>query len=113
VLTASRSDTGTSSGTTCTATVFDMARLLAATNVPAYVAADRSDACPCSLPDRSKPIATALDASPARAMSIFPLDGSASPTGPGTDPCTALTPHGFYGIEDDVVSAIVSFANTH
>ena len=46
-------------------------------------------------------------------MSIFPLDGSESPPGPGTDACTALTPHGFYGIEDDVVAAIVGWLKTH
>jgi hypothetical protein len=85
VLTASQTDTGQTSGTTRMATVLDNARLLAAINVPAYVAADRSDACPCCPPSRSKAVANALNESLARAIGIFPLDGSASPPGSGTD----------------------------
>jgi hypothetical protein len=113
VLAAAQTDVGQTGGTTCTATIFDSPRHLPVINVPIYATADRSDACPCSPPNRTKDILTALTASPAKGMSIFPLDGSPSPAGPGTDPCTALTPHGFYGIENDVVAAIVGWAKTH
>jgi hypothetical protein len=121
VLAAAQTDVGQSSSedqtstTTCTATIFDgRPLLLPEINVPVYLAADRDDDCPCSPPKRTKDIFTALTASPAKAMSIFPLDGSESPTGvAGLDPCTAMTPHGFVGIEDGVVAAIVSWAKTH
>jgi hypothetical protein len=121
VLAAAQTDIGSSrsqdntSTTTCTATIFDpRPLLLPEINVPVYLTADRDDDCPCSPPKRTKDIFTALTASPAKAMSIFPLDGSESPPGEaGLDPCTALTPHGFYMIEDGVVAAIVSWAKTH
>jgi hypothetical protein len=121
VLAAPQTDTGQSSNqsgtstTVCTSTIFDpRPLLLPLINVPVYVAADRSDACPCSPPGRTKDVLNALTASPAKAMSIFPLDGSDSPPGEaGLDPCTALTPHGFVGIEDGVVAAIVSWAKSH
>jgi hypothetical protein len=103
-------------GTTCTATIFGPPARLPSINVPVYITADRDDACPCSKPSRSKDVFTALKASPARAMSLFPLDGSQSPPPDdpaNTDPCTALTPHGFYMIEDGVVAAIVNWAKTH
>jgi hypothetical protein len=121
VLAAAQTDVGQSSSedqtstTTCTATIFDpRPLLLPEINVPVYLAADRDDDCPCSPPKRTKDILAALTASPAKAMSIFPLDGSESPPGAaGLDPCTAMTPHGFVGIEDGVVAAIVGWAKTH
>jgi hypothetical protein len=103
-------------GVAITATVFGPPARLPSINVPVYIAADRDDGCPCSKPNRSKDVFTALKASPARAMSLFPLDGSQSPPPDdpaNTDPCTALTPHGFYMIEDGVVAAIVNWAKTH
>lgn len=108
-----QSDVGQTNGTTCTATIFDSPARLPKINVPVYVAADRSDACPCSPPGRTTQVIGALTASPATGMGIFPLDGSPSPAGPGTDPCTALTPHGFFQIEDGVVAAIVSWVKAH
>jgi hypothetical protein len=113
VLAAAKSSIGQTSGTTCTTTIFDSPERLPHINVPAYVAANRSDACPCSPPGHTRKIVTAMTASPATGMAIFPLDGTASPVGPGTDPCTAMTPHGFYGIEDSVVAAIVSWVKSH
>jgi hypothetical protein len=50
---------------------------------------------------------------PARASGLFPLDGSASPPAPGTNACSANTPHGFYGIEANVVATIVDWVNAH
>jgi hypothetical protein len=112
---AAQTDVGSSSGTKCTATVFGPPPRLPSINVPVYITANRSDACPCSQPGRSKDVFTGLTASPAKAISIFPLDGSASPppADPATDPCTAYTPHGFYRIEDIVVAAIVNWAKAH
>jgi hypothetical protein len=104
---------GTSSGTTCTATIFDKPSRLPSINVPVYVAADRDDACPCSPPARSGEILKPLAMTPARASGLFPPEGSKSPPGTGTNPCSANTPHGFYGIEDDVVAAIVGWIKAH
>jgi hypothetical protein len=103
-------------GIVCTATIFGPPARLPSINVPVYITANRSDACPCSPAKRSKDVFTALTASPAKAISIFPLDGSPSPPPDdpaNTDPCTAYTPHGFYLIEDGVVAAIASWAKTH
>jgi pimeloyl-ACP methyl ester carboxylesterase len=113
VLTASQTNEGQTSSTTCTATIFDTPARLLSVNVPVYVAADRDDACPCSPPARSGEILKALKMAPARASSLFPPEGSKSPPGPGTNPCSANTPHGFYGIEGEVVAAIVDWVNAH
>jgi pimeloyl-ACP methyl ester carboxylesterase len=113
VLTASQTDVGQTSGTTCTATIFDQPLRLPSINVPVYVAADRDDACPCSPPARSNTILKSLQMAPARAGDVFPLDGSPSPPGPGTNACSANTPHGFYGIEADVVARVVDWVNAH
>jgi len=113
VLTASQTNEGQTSGTTCTATIFDRPSRLPSINVPVYVAADRDDACPCSPPARSGEILKSLATTPARASDLFPPEGSKSPPGTGTNPCSANTPHGFYGIEGDVVAAIVGWVNAH
>jgi hypothetical protein len=113
VLTASQTDEGQTSATTCTATIFDKPSRLPSINVPAYVAADRDDACPCSPPARSGEILKALKMTSARASGLFPPEGSKSHPGTSTNPCSANTPHGFYRIEDDVVAAIADWVNTH
>jgi hypothetical protein len=104
---------GQTSGTTCTATIFDRPLRLPSINVPVYVAADRDDGCPCSPPARVGNILKSLQMAPARSRGLFPLDGSNSPPAPGTNACSANTPHGFYGIEADVVATIVDWVNAH
>lgn len=112
VLTATQTDTGSTSGTTCSGTIFDKPRL-GSINVPVYVASDRSDRCPCSSPKRTTAIMDALTSTTVKQSQLFPLDGSASPPGTGTDACTAFTPHGFYNIEDSVVASISAYVQGH
>lgn len=113
VLTSSQTDVGDTAGTHCRVTVFDKPRKLPTINVPALVVADRSDACPCTPAKRVSAIVNAMVGSPAKTAQIFPLDGSASPPGTNPDACTALMPHGFYGIESTVVAAIAAWVKTH
>jgi len=110
VLTASQTRPGsTPQGTTCTASIFDKPLKLPPINVPAYVVADRNDLCPCSPPGDTQGILNQLTSSSRKASAIFPLDGSTSPPGPNTNQCSALTPHGFYGIENAVVTNIANW----
>lgn len=114
VLTSSQTDLGTTGTTTCHATVFDKPRKLPSINVPAYVVGDRSDACPCTPPKRVSAIIDALTSAPAKLAQLFPLDGFPSPpAAPNTDACSGFTPHGFYGIEASVVTAIANWVKSH
>lgn len=113
VLTSTQTDRGSTSGTTCTGTIFDKPTRLGNINVPVYVATDRSDTCPCTPPKRTQAVLDALTSAPVKQSQVFPLTGLASPAGPGTDVCTALTPHGFYGIESSVVGTIANWVKTH
>jgi hypothetical protein len=110
VLTSTQTRTGsTPQGTSCAYTVFDAPEKLPPINVPVYVVANRSDKCPCTPHKDVGRILNDLTNAPVRQGAVFPLDGSPSPMGPGADACSARTPHGFWGIEDDVVASITTW----
>jgi hypothetical protein len=91
----------------CEKTVFDAA--LANINVPAFTVAHGDDGCGCSPPKGRLLVLTKLTSSPVKESQLF--------TGGlpqfSREDCDALTPHGFYGIESSVVSAIANWIKTH
>ena len=91
----------------CGRTVFNAQ--LSAVNVPVLVASHLADACACSPPKTSVKVIAALTGAPAKKNATF--DGGDPPK--SKDPCMAMTPHGFLGIEDKVVAAIADFVATH
>jgi hypothetical protein len=91
----------------CGRTVFDAQ--LSAVNVPVLVASHLADACACSPPKTSVKVIAALTGAPAKKHATF--SGGDPPK--SKDPCMAMTPHGFLGIEDKVVAAIADFIGTH
>jgi pimeloyl-ACP methyl ester carboxylesterase len=91
----------------CGRTVFD-ARL-SAVNVPAFIASHLADACACSPPKTSAKVMAALTGAPAKQN--VPFSGGLPPK--SKDPCMAMTPHGFLGIEDAVVDAIADWVGKH
>jgi hypothetical protein len=112
VLTSSQSqvyNSGDPNITSCGSTIYHPSVMWSAINVPAYVVADQADACRCSPPSQNSVILNKLTASPQKASYTF-ADPNRSTV---TDQCTALTPHGFYLIESQVVPNIVSWIGTH
>jgi hypothetical protein len=91
----------------CGRTVFNAK--LAAVNVPALVASHLADGCKCSPPKTSVKVIAALAGAPAKQNVTF--TGGDPPK--SKDPCMAMTPHGFLGVEDKVVAAIVDFIGKH
>ncbi len=91
----------------CGRTVFNAQ--LSAVNVPALVASHLADACGCSPPKTSVKVIAALTGAPAKKNATF--TGGDPPK--SKDPCMAFTPHGFLGVEDQVVKAITDFIATH
>ena len=91
----------------CEKIVFDAA--LANINVPAFTVAHADDDCVCSPPKGRLLVLTKLTSSPVKESQLF--------TGGlpqySKDACDAYTPHGFYGIESSVVSAIANWIKTH
>jgi hypothetical protein len=77
---------------------------LSAINVPAYLVAHHDDTCPCSPPSGAAVVLAALTGSPLKAKVEF--------TGglrPQSGECDGYSPHGFYGIEDQVVTNIATW----
>lgn len=77
---------------------------LSSINVPAYLVAHRDDTCACSPPSGAAVVLAALKRSPLKAKIEF--------TGglpPQSGECDAYSPHGFFGIEDQVVSSITTW----
>lgn len=77
---------------------------LSAINVPAYLVAHHDDACACSPASGAAGVLAALTGSPLKSKVEF--------TGglpPQTAECDALSPHGFFGIEDQVVTNIATW----
>lgn len=72
--------------------------------VPVLVVAHRTDACFVTPPGGANRIMEALSASRRKRLLYF--EGGDPPR---SDPCQALSAHGFLGIEDDVVEAIAEF----
>jgi hypothetical protein len=79
-------------------TVFDGEPGLVA--VPALVVANQGDTCTATPPDDAQTLAAALARSPRKDVIIVVSDQIQS------DPCEALSPHGFLGIEAAVVQRI-------
>jgi hypothetical protein len=77
---------------------------LSAINVPAYLVAHRDDDCLCSPASGAAVVLAALTGSPLKAKVEF--TGGLQPQ---TAECDALSPHGFYGIEDQVVTNIATW----
>lgn len=77
-------------------------------SVPLLAVAHLDDQCVGTPPAGAAKIARAATGSPAAVAMLF--TGGLN-TGPS--PCGVETPHAFYGIEEDVVSAIVAFIASH
>jgi hypothetical protein len=91
----------------CGRTVFNAQ--LAAVNVPAFLAHHADDGCKCSPMSAAGKVLAALTGAPAKGSRKF--SGGLPPKSP--DPCMAMTPHGFLGIEGSVVEAIAEFVQKH
>jgi hypothetical protein len=79
-------------------TVFDSD--LGAITVPALVVANRNDTCPTSSPSLAPKILSALTGAPRKELIV--VDSSAIQG----DPCEGTSPHGYLGIEGDVVRRV-------
>jgi hypothetical protein len=91
----------------CEKIVFDAA--LANINVPAFTVAHVDDDCACSPPKGRLLVLTKLTNSLVKESQLF-MGGLPQVS---RHACDALTPHGFYGIESSVVSAIANWVKTH
>ena len=91
----------------CGKTVFDAK--LKRINVPAFAAAHKHDKCACSPPKKLPEVLAALAYSPAKDSQVFTGGLPAM----SVNDCDALNPHGFYGIENPVISAIANWIKTH
>lgn len=76
--------------------------------VPALVVANRDDRCDVAPPDAAPRIAAAMSASPD--VRVLDVAGGTAKSGKA---CGSLTPHGYYGIEQDVVARIVEWLDGH
>jgi hypothetical protein len=72
-------------------------------NVPALVVANRDDACKVAPPDDAPKIAASMTHSP-RTNVIYVSGGVLRSTD-----CGSLSPHGYCGIEQSVIDAIVAW----
>lgn len=72
--------------------------------VPALVVANRDDRCDVAPPQAARRIAAAMTASPNVRVAFVSGGISRSAT-----TCGSLTPHGYYGIEDQVVATIAQW----
>ena len=91
----------------CGRTVFNAQ--LAAVNVPAFLAHHAEDGCKCSPAKSAAKVLAALTGALDKGNQIF--SGGLPPKSP--DPCMAMTPHGFLGIEDTVVATVAEFIRGH
>jgi pimeloyl-ACP methyl ester carboxylesterase len=76
--------------------------------VPALVVANRADRCKVAPPDDAPRIAAALKNSPD--VHIEFVDGGSTRS---RMPCGSLTPHGYYGLEPEVVAMIARWMDNH
>jgi hypothetical protein len=72
--------------------------------VPALVVANRDDQCEVAPPGNAQRIASAMSASPS--VKVVEVSGGVQRS---SNACGSLTPHGYYGIETQVVNAIVGW----
>ncbi|GBR06836.1 hypothetical protein AOE01nite_33490 [Acetobacter oeni] len=76
--------------------------------VPVLVVANRDDLCDVAPPDAAPRIAAAMTASPdARVLTVT------GGTTRSRKNCGSLTPHGYFGIEDQVVAKISAWLDAH
>lgn len=80
---------------------------LAAIAVPTLVVHNRDDTCRLSPPGGAEPGAASLTSAPLKELVVV-----AGGTLQG-DPCEARSPHGYYGIENQVVPVIVAWIKAH
>ena len=109
VLTSTQTEYVNEEDLTCGKIVYDAK--LSAINVPALLVSHKDDKCLCSPPGAAPNVIAALTSVPANAKhGISFMDGD-RPLSPSA--CQALTPHGFFGIEDTVVKAIADWIQAH
>ncbi len=75
---------------------------------PALVVANRDDRCDVAPPQAAQRIAAAMTGS--RDVRVLMVSGGTTRSG---NDCGSLTPHGYYGIEGQVVDAISRWMETH
>jgi hypothetical protein len=76
--------------------------------VPALVVANRDDTCKVAPPTMAPKIAEAMSHS--SDVKIIYVSGGTQKT---ENPCGSLTPHGYYGIEQEVVDKIATWVSKH
>lgn len=76
--------------------------------MPALVVANRDDRCNVAPPQAAPKIAAAMSAS----ADVHVLDVAGGKTRSSTD-CGSLTPHGYYGMEEQVVARIADWLDAH
>ena len=72
--------------------------------VPALIVANRDDRCNVAPPGNAQRIAAAMSAAPS--VKVMEVSGGEQHS---ADACGSLTPHGYYGIETQVVDAIAGW----
>lgn len=93
----------TSSVTRQNDTVFDTK--LAAITVPVLIVANQHDSCTVTPPDDAAKISAALTRSPRKEV-VYVESDQIDPRSP---PCEAMSPHGYFGIEAEVVKRIADW----
>lgn len=76
--------------------------------VPVLVVANRDDACDVAPPEMAPRIAAAMTHSPS--VRVLTVRGGMQRSNTA---CSSLSPHGYYGIEKEVVGGIVGWLQTH
>jgi pimeloyl-ACP methyl ester carboxylesterase len=76
--------------------------------VPALIVANRDDRCNVAPPGAAHKIAQAMSSS--HDVTVMDVEGGMAKSATA---CGSLTPHGYYGIEDDVVSRIAHWLDDH
>lgn len=76
--------------------------------VPALIVANRSDRCKVAPPQAAPDIAAALTKSPD--VRVLMVSGGVTRS---ANDCGSLTPHGYFGIEDQVLSPVAAWMKAH
>jgi hypothetical protein len=76
--------------------------------VPALVVANKADRCNVAPPENAPRIAAAMKNSPD--VRVAYVDGG---TAKSPKACGSLTPHGYYGIETQVIDIIAQWIDSH
>ena len=81
--------------------------------VPTLIVAHKDDKCPDTQASRAPKIKEALVNSPRVEVEYFTGGKKPNPRSPTPPPCQPLSPHGFYGIEEEVVSTNPNFIKSN